>query len=79
MRCVQLRNAKPLRSRNDVLAQVAKEGGISTARVDRYWKQVNRMLEDMRGDSPVSDYKPDTRARLSDNDYDDSSSGQQSS
>ena len=28
------------------------------------------MLKHMREDSPVSDHKPDTRARLSDNDYD---------
>ena len=86
-RCRALRSAKPSRSRQKILEQVAEEasayskkrGGkkVSTARVDRCWKQVNRMLEDMRGDSPVSDYKPDTRARLSDNDYDDSSSGHQ--
>ena len=60
-RCRDLRNAKRTRSRTKILEQVAEEASeyskkhfgekVSTARVDRCWKQVNRMVEDLRDDA----------------------------
>ena len=69
MRCVELRHAKPMRSRDDILVQVADEFKVAKARVRRCWACASNMIKDMREDSPVDDYAPDTRPRLSDDDH----------
>jgi hypothetical protein len=82
MRCVELRREKPSRSREGIIEQVAKESGRSADKVTRCWKWVSSMLKDLREDSPVEEYEPDTRPRLDGPDdayYSDSISPEQQS
>lgn len=52
--CRDLRQVKLLRSRDDIIEQVAGEFKVSTARVDRCWKQVNQMLGDLHDEADAA-------------------------